>query len=555
MSDPRDQSGQAAGPAHSSPLALEQALQLGETERLTGYWVQDEVHFGHPLTPLFASFQIPALTVGTRRAFDTLSMPMLEFRARLVDGYFYQWAVEAPDAKEREERQRRLMADDIIPTHAERFRRVVHDELLPLYAELGRRAQELATLKDALAALEGIGATYDLVWQRHFELVLPLMAARSALGDLIKRLTGRDHPGVLSAIFAGVMTKTLETDRELRRLAESAPPEVAQALDSLQAEWLGRLAESPAGRDFLKRLHTFLAEYGQRVPHSHEFVEPAWIEDPTQPLALIRTYLRQPFAFDAHIARLAAERQEALAVLRDSMPDTAERAQFERLYQQVLPFWGVDEDHHFYIDAMLPAKTRPLVLKVGALLAAAGVLADPEDVCFLYRDEVEAVLRSPEDRRPLATSRRADWRRQQQSVPTPYFGTRPTRDDPLQVLVFGEPDRPAASPAVRMLKGQSASAGVYRGRVRIIRDPAEFGRLQPGEVLVCRTTAPPWTPLFSIAGAIVTDAGGALSHAATVAREYRRPAVVGARIATHVLADGQLVTVDGSAGTVTLDGR
>ena len=538
----------------SSPTPLAQALELGESERQTGYWIQDEVHFGHPLTPLFASFQIPSLTVGTRRAFEALSMPIMEFRARLVDGYFYQWAVEAPDAEARAQRQRRLMAEDIIPSHPERFQRVVREELLPLYADLQRRAATLATREDALAALEAVGAAYDLVWQRHFELVLPLIAARGALGDLIKRLTDRDDPAVLNAIFAGVMTKTLETDRELRRLAESATPEVAQALEGPKDEWRARLAQTTAGQDFLSRLDAFLAEYGHRVAHSHEFVEPTWIEDPTQPLALVRTYMRQPFAFDAHIESLVAERQAAWAALWDSMPDTPERAAFERLYHQVLPFWGVDEDHHFYIDAMLPAKTRPLILKVGAVLVAADVLAKPDDVCFLYRDEAEALLRAPADRRALVEARRADWRRQQQTVPTPYFGVRPDEDDPLQVLVFGEPDRPDAGPAVRRLKGQPASAGVYRGRVRILRDPAEFGLLQPGEVLVCRTTTPPWTPLFSIAGAIVTDAGGVLSHAATVAREYRLPAVVGARIATHILADGQLVTVDGRAGTVVVDG-
>ena len=538
----------------SSPVPLEQSLQLGESERQIGYWIQDEVHFGHPLTPLFASFQVPALTVGTHRAFATLSMPILEFRARLVDGYFYQWAVEAPDAEARGQRQRRLMAEEIIPSHPERFRRVVQEELLPLYADLERRARGLTTRDDALAALETIGAAYDLVWQRHFELVLPLMAARGALGDLLKRLTGRDDPAVLNAIFAGVLTKTLETDRELRRLAESAPPEVAQALASPQADWLARLEDTSAGRDFLTRLAAFLAEYGHRAAHSHEFVEPTWVEDPTQPLALIRTYLRQPFAFDAHVSHLLAERQAALATLRDAMPDTPERAAFERLYQQVLPFWGVDEDHHFFIDAMLPAKARPVVLKVGAVLVAADVLADAEDVCFLYRDEAEGLLRAPADRRALVAARRADWRRQQKTVPTSYFGVRPDKDDPLQVMVFGEPDRPLPIAAADGLKGQPASAGVYRGRVRVLHDPAEFGTLQPGEVLVCRTTTPPWTPLFSIAGAIVTDAGGVLSHAATVAREYRLPAVVGARIATQVLSDGQLVTVNGSTGTVTLDG-
>jgi pyruvate,water dikinase len=91
-----------------------------------------------------------------------------------------------------------------------------------------------------------------------------------------------------------------------------------------------------------------------------------------------------------------------------------------------------------------------------------------------------------------------------------------------------------------------------RGRARIIRSLAEAGALRTGEVLVARTTAPPWTPLFATAAAVVTDTGGVLSHSAVVAREYGIPAVVGTLAATQLLRDGQLLEVDGNAGTVTV---
>jgi pyruvate,water dikinase len=74
----------------------------------------------------------------------------------------------------------------------------------------------------------------------------------------------------------------------------------------------------------------------------------------------------------------------------------------------------------------------------------------------------------------------------------------------------------------------------------------------PGEVIVTVTTSPPWTPLFGVASAIVTDAGGALSHAAIVAREYGIPAVVGTVNGTARIRDGQLIRVDGTSGTVDL---
>ncbi|MCY3602659.1 MAG: PEP-utilizing enzyme, partial [Chloroflexi bacterium] len=96
------------------------------------------------------------------------------------------------------------------------------------------------------------------------------------------------------------------------------------------------------------------------------------------------------------------------------------------------------------------------------------------------------------------------------------------------------------------------SPGVYRGRARVIRSLAEAGRLGDGEVLVCGVTAPTWTPYFAVAGAVVTDAGGALSHTAVVAREYGITAVVGTRTGTRAIPDGALIEVDGSEGLVRL---
>jgi pyruvate,water dikinase len=108
-----------------------------------------------------------------------------------------------------------------------------------------------------------------------------------------------------------------------------------------------------------------------------------------------------------------------------------------------------------------------------------------------------------------------------------------------------------ADPGSVTLCGIAASAGSYTGPVRIIRSEHEFDRLRPGDVLVCPATSPVWSLLFATVGALVADVGGQLSHQAIIAREYRIPAVVGTGEATARLRDGQLVTVDGCAGTVT----
>ena len=89
-----------------------------------------------------------------------------------------------------------------------------------------------------------------------------------------------------------------------------------------------------------------------------------------------------------------------------------------------------------------------------------------------------------------------------------------------------------------VLQGVSGSPGSYTGTARVVRSLAEAMDLEEGEVMVCEMTLPPWVPLFSIAGAVVSDVGGVLSHCAIVAREFNLPAVVGSQVGTAVIKIG-----------------
>ncbi|MCG5437255.1 PEP-utilizing enzyme, partial [Micromonospora foliorum] len=101
------------------------------------------------------------------------------------------------------------------------------------------------------------------------------------------------------------------------------------------------------------------------------------------------------------------------------------------------------------------------------------------------------------------------------------------------------------------LAGVGASAGRVTGPARVVHDPGT-AHVEPGDVLVAATTDPGWTPLFLTAAALVTETGAIMAHGPTVAREYGIPAVICVPDATRTITTGQLVTVDGGAGTVTL---
>jgi pyruvate,water dikinase len=148
-----------------------------------------------------------------------------------------------------------------------------------------------------------------------------------------------------------------------------------------------------------------------------------------------------------------------------------------------------------------------------------------------------------EDLRALVTERRTQYRREMAR-----------RHIPRVLLSDGTDVEAAYAPrADGALRGSPASPGTVTAVARVVRSPHR-ARLEPGEILVAPSTDPGWTPLFLTAGGLVMEMGGMMSHGAVVAREYGIPAVVGVAGATERIATGQRITVDGSAGTVALEG-
>jgi pyruvate,water dikinase len=109
-----------------------------------------------------------------------------------------------------------------------------------------------------------------------------------------------------------------------------------------------------------------------------------------------------------------------------------------------------------------------------------------------------------------------------------------------------------AADAASVLRGVGCSAGVVTAPVRVIADIFDAHRLEPGDILVTRYTDPGWTPRFGQLAGVVTETGGILAHAAVISREYGIPAVLAVPGATRRLRDGDVVTLDGAAGTVSL---
>ena len=128
-------------------------------------------------------------------------------------------------------------------------------------------------------------------------------------------------------------------------------------------------------------------------------------------------------------------------------------------------------------------------------------------------------------------------------------------EDPGRRYDYFISDHPSTEETSSDVKGFAGAAGIVTGKVRVINDVSRIDELHEGEILVTRATNIGWTVAFHKVSAIVTDIGAPLSHAAIVAREFGIPAVVGCCNATTVLKTGDVVTVDGEKGTVTIVNR
>lgn len=538
--------------------SMQEHITLSDADKAQYLWSQDGLHFGHPLTPLFASYMIPAMTEGTRRAMDAVMAPIKQFICKLDHGYFYQAVVPRTGDPEQIQKDHLERIAPLMGHTREDLARYVDDVLWPLHQEIDAVTSAMGDIDQAAQALTWLQQVYLTFWEAHFRIVLPRMAAGFAFEAIFKECFPDSNSADAYGLLVGEMNKSLESDRALWKLSQEVRRNSAVQRAFASTDIWAALKSDPETVEFQQWVTDFLDVYGWRTVYAHEFVHETWVENPNYCLAVIRGYLGRDFNFDHHWLAVVDGRQKRVDSLLSEIRDEELRARFQHQYAVALEAWPIDEDHHFYIDAMLPARARQLMRKVGTVMAQEGLLTSPDDLFYLYVDEVLDLLngRSIPDLTALLAGRKAEYAIQKTQTPIPQLGRlpiAPEEPDSIATLVFGK-GAPGLEGATREVRGFAASPGRFVGRVRVIHGPEEFFRVQPGDVLVCRSTAPSWTGLFATVGAVVTDSGGILSHASTVAREYGIPCVVGTREATRVFSDGDLVMVDGSQGRAVIDG-
>lgn len=395
-----------------------------------------------------------------------------------------------------------------------------------------------------------------------------LLFARGVQGPVLRDLTGRSLGAISAAmlarqvpagLLAGIATED-EVEMVMRGMPHNVTTEMNLKLWHL-AERAGQrhrtlLLETPpeelaarylAGMLPDIGLDAFLDEYGQRGAAEADIGVPRWGEDPAPLFASIANYLRitdPEQAPDRRFAEAAREAEAKLAELtwrgRRSRPVRGRLAAF--FLRRARALAGLRELGKFLWLFPLDEMRRQLLL-VGAELTAQGLLDRDDDVMYLTLDEAERAV-AGDDLRALVAQRRLIHEREMRRPSVPGL----LLSDGTDVETVA-PRPPAPDGA---LLGMAAASGTATGPARVIRDPSG-AHIEPGEILVAPTTDPGWTPLFLPAAGLVTETGSPMAHGPTVAREYGIPAVIGVADATRRITTGQVVTIDGAAGTVVVD--
>ncbi len=331
-----------------------------------------------------------------------------------------------------------------------------------------------------------------------------------------------------------------------RRVRESAP--LAQAFeDHDDGALLARIARAPELAPLKRALDEHLRDYGDRALEELKLETPSLRDRPEFLIAMLRNYVRGKHdvgAMEAHEAGIRARAEERVAaalarepvrrrlfefVLRGSRRTVKNR---ENLRLARSRAYGV-------VRAIYRALARRFVAK--------GLLGAEGDFFFLTADEVDGAVRgssTTRDLRALVRLRRAEYEEYARSRPAPRLN--------LRGLVHGtavEQEDALAAPSGSVLTGIACSPGRRLAPAKVVLDPDREGDLD-GEILVAPMTDPAWAYLMVAAGGLVAERGSVLSHTAIIGRELGIPTVVGVAGATRVIATGEMVEIDGTAGTV-----
>ena len=527
-----------------------------------GTWSLDAVHFPRPATLYWQEMHPEPFGRGFSEFTRFYGMLIGGLEYAYVNGFVYSSMRPAPESEipERFARAEEAIEKKLWREQLEQWDSKFKPEAIAKHREIQAVDPEALSDEDLVAHLRRCR-------QHHSDMIYQHMrftgAAMLPVGDLMVHVSQwADIPGgELLAMLRGASPVSAGASVELQQLVAALHEDPA-ARELLEADrdpgetlYALRTFDSDAGR----ALAAYLDLVGYRLLDGFDISGRYALELPDVLVRAIR-------AATAPREAVQDESTDRIAGIRDRIPQE-HLAQFDELLEEAVLTYRLRDERGVFSDIWASGLMRRAAMAGGHRLADAGRIRDAEHFVDAGIDEMCAMLEG-------ASAPSAD----ELAARYGYRTSHSAKDAPP---VIGDPPHPPPDPSglppgprrvmmatgtalgalfgsseaeheETMLRGIAASGGVYEGIARRVSGPDEFDRIEKGDVLVTESTTEAFNILLPLLGAIVTDAGGLLSHSAIVAREYGIPGVVGTREATDRIRDGATIRVDGDAGEVTL---
>lgn len=435
-----------------------------------------------------------------------------------------------------------------------------YEDWLP---ELLRRVRKLDDLDLQSATPQQLGEYYwgmDRLIKDHcqpigFGVMVHMFATVTFLGIALEKWLGDSTSA--SVLLGGLPgNSTVALNEEVWRLSrkiKSSPDLCTVFVNRPSTQVLSDLNRNPAGRKFAAELEAFLRTYAFRGAEDREISFPRWGDDPVLLVNVLKLMLsaEDECEPEAALKKNAARREALTAEIETKLSRQRWASLKKRVFRFLLKYAQAyslfRENQRFEVDRVFYGQ-RKAFLTIGRRLAQDKLIADPEDIWFLSKEEVFDVLAGnmgAAAAERVITPRRAEYRRFLRVTPPMFLAG--GREFDLE-----DAAHQVSTTSAGTISGIAASAGRATGTARVVHDIRELGRVKPGDILVTNSTDPGWTPVFLLIKGLVLETGGILAHGTVLSREYGIPAVTSVRQATSVIKEGDLITIDGSNGSIHL---
>ncbi len=530
-----------------------------------GSWELDLAHFSPDCSRMVRDAVEAAMTIGIRAGFDLVGAPVATMDAAFLNGRFYRRLVPLigagrnmaeppaaltklvarfhPEFRRRAKTAAAAVEGRIWNDELERWKSEWKPELVDTSRRLGALDLEALSDDELASVLEEAYAHVVRGLTLHFRLHISDLGP---IGLLLVR--GRDHgfeAVELMACLSGYSHATSAPSRSLAKIARLVDGPL-RSLDDVNA----------AGPDAAGALDEFLAEYGNRLTGGYDLGDPILAEMPATIVAGINA-ARAPGDLDAakKIGDETAER------LRAQLSE-ADQPGFDAILADARALYGL-RDENGPVTYQWPAGIlRRITNHAAERLVERALITEADRIHDLSAEEIAACLRG----HPVASSeieRRYKNRKSWLDLDAPrLLGPEPVSPDlavlpgPLAelmdavLLVLEQIESPLQRTG---LSGVGIGDQTYVGRARVVHDALDaLAAFEEGDILVAPFTVPTINTVLAIAGAVVTEEGGLLSHAAVIAREFGIPGVIGVDGAAELIPDGATVRVDAASGTLEL---